>query len=85
MVGGMCGGAMAGKFIDIMAGYVGHDRAYFFIPTWQFVFGLPSFLLLLKLYKSWKLHGGDDNYVAPMIEAAEIEGPVAAALPEEVV
>jgi len=84
MVGGMCGGAMAGVFLDIMARYVGHDRAYFFIPTWQFVFAVPSFLLLLKLYKSWKMHGGDDNYVAPVIEAAEIEGPVAAALPEEV-
>ena len=71
MVGGMCGGAMTGVFLDIMTRYVGRERALYYLPVWSFVFGIPSYLLLLKLYYSWKRHGGDDNYVAPMLTPVE--------------
>ena len=74
MVGGICGGAMTGKFLDIMTTHVGKERAYFYLPVWSFAFGVPSFLFLLKLYWSWKRHGGDDAYVAPVL--ADISGNV---------
>jgi len=65
-MGGIAGGALAGGYLDVMAHFVGRERAYFFIPLWQLVFGIPSFIILLKLFKSWKRHGGDASYKPPL-------------------
>jgi hypothetical protein len=44
----------------------GPDVAYRLLPLWN----LAGFSLVLyaylKLYYSWKQHGGDDNYVPPI-------------------
>jgi maltose/moltooligosaccharide transporter len=78
MLGGMFGGGLAGGFLDFMAKRVGQQHAYFYIPVWQLLFALPSFVLLLGLYRSWKRHGGDDAYVAPVLEEEEVNlAPVA--------
>ena len=67
-MGGIIGGGLAGGFLDMVAHFVGKERAYYYIPVWQLCFGIPSFLILLKLYKSWKQHGGDANYKPPVLE-----------------
>jgi len=64
--GGMLGGLLAGLFLDYMAGRVGKERAYFYIPVWQLIFGVPGLLLLFQLYRSWLRHGGDKAYVPPV-------------------
>jgi MFS family permease len=70
-IGGIIGGGLAGGFLDVMTHYVGKERAYFFIPVWQLAFGIPAFLILLKLFKSWKRYGGDDRYVPPVPNLAK--------------
>lgn len=69
--GGILGGFLAGGFLDVVTHWVGSkDLAYFYIPFWQLAFAIPSFFVLLRLYKTWKQHGGDDAYVAPRLELA---------------
>jgi hypothetical protein len=72
MMGGLCGGLLTGGYLDILARYVGKERAYSFLPCWSICFSIPSYVLLHKLYRSWKKHGGDDAYVAPTLEAISI-------------
>ena len=50
-----------------MTRYVGRDRAYFYLPIWGLIFSIPAFLLLYKLYQSWKRYGGDESYVPPVL------------------
>jgi hypothetical protein len=73
---------MVGVFLDIMSHFVGKERAYLFLPVWLLAFGLPSYLLLFKLYQSWKRYGGDDAYVAPMLEKHCADDPLPCPLPE---
>ncbi len=61
-----------------MTTLVGKERAYFYLPVWGFIFGLPGMYLFLKLYLSWKKHGGDDAYVAPVLKS--IENPIPSAV-----
>jgi MFS family permease len=73
------GGALVGWFLDILTHHLGRDTAFRLLPLWF----LGSYLLMLYatlvLYRSWKRHGGDDAYVAPMLEiASEPVLPVAA-------
>jgi MFS family permease len=68
-IGGIIGGVSAGAFLDVMTHALGKERAYFCIPLWQLIFGIPSFYCLLKLYQSWKKHGGDNEYVPPVIQS----------------
>jgi maltose/moltooligosaccharide transporter len=72
-LGGMLGGLLAGGFLDLMTRLVGRDRAYFYNPVWSICFAVPSFILFLKFYQSWKRHGGDDSYVAPLPVAPVLE------------
>jgi maltose/moltooligosaccharide transporter len=65
-IGGFLGPIFAGRFLDWLTGIVGKEKAYLFIPFWQLAFGIPAFWLLLQLYKSWKIHGGDENYIPPL-------------------
>lgn len=74
-VGGMCGGTLAGVFLDIMTRYVGRDRAYFYLPIWGLIFSIPAFLLLFKLYQSWKRYGGDESYVPPVLNHGPSPAP----------
>jgi MFS family permease len=66
--GGMLSGILVGLFLDHLSKSVGKDRAYFFIPVWQFIFAAPGFFLLLALYRRWKELGGDKSYVAPVLQ-----------------
>ena len=66
--GGMLSGILVGLFLDHLTKSVGKDRAYFFIPVWQFIFAVPSFILLVQIYRRWKQLGGDKGYVAPVLE-----------------
>ena len=79
-VGAMIGGIMAGGFLDIMTPLVGKDRAYCFSPIWSIFFAIPSFILFLKFYQSWKRCGGDDNYLPPCPDTV---APLAEAVAEE--
>lgn len=65
-IGGIAGGGLAGGYLDLVAHFVGKERAYFFIPVWQMAFAIPAFIILLKLFKSWKRYGGDENYKPPI-------------------
>jgi MFS family permease len=83
MGGGIVGGPLAGLFLDYMVRKVGEDNAYFFIPVWQWVFGIPCLFLFLRLYRSWEKHGGDKNYVAPIVESASAFNPTSPLLPPD--
>lgn len=67
-MGGVAGAPLAGLFIDVLKDRVGEDRAYFFIPVWQLCFAIPSFILLVLMFRSWKRYGGDAAYVPPIDE-----------------
>jgi maltose/moltooligosaccharide transporter len=86
MGGGIVGGGMAGAFLDYMVTLVGEHNAYFYIPVWQFLFAIPCLFLFIGLYQSWKRHGGDDNYAAPVLEASHALGghmPIVSGNPAE--
>jgi MFS family permease len=64
--GGILGGFVAGKFLDIVSKWVGPDKAYFYIPVWNLAFAIPGIVLFWFMYRSWKRYGGD-NYVPPVL------------------
>ena len=70
-IGGIAGGFIAPVFLNFMVDQVGKEKAYFYIPVWQFLFGLPCFVLLFRLYYAWKKHGGDEAYVAPILNTSK--------------
>jgi hypothetical protein len=74
--GGVLGGVLTGVFLDFITQWVGRDRAYLFLPAWSLFFGIPSFLIFLGFYRSWKRHGGDDAYLAPLLATAAQQGTV---------
>jgi hypothetical protein len=53
-----------GKFLESLKPYYGEYR-YTFIAAWQFVFQLAAAVFLVLLYRQWKLHGGNENYIPP--------------------
>ncbi len=79
-IGGIIGGVLAGAYLDLMTRFVGAERAYFFLPIWGMCFSIPTCFLLFRLYRSWKKHGGDANYVAPIYRAPDDLDPDSVAL-----
>jgi len=81
-MGGIIGGGLAGIYLDIVAHFVGRERAYYYLPFWSMFFHLPGLFLLFRLYGSWKKHGGDDAYVAPVLAEAgkDVVAPVSPAM-----
>ncbi|MFA7344260.1 MAG: MFS transporter [Terrimicrobiaceae bacterium] len=75
-VGGMIGALLAGGFLDLITPWVGKECRYFYCPVWSVCFAVPSTFFFLKFYRSWKRHGGDRAYVAPMLETAAHLPPV---------
>lgn len=65
-VGGILGSGLAGVYLDIVTRFVGAERAYYYVPCFAIFFGIPNLFFLFKLYRSWKEHGGDENYAAPI-------------------
>lgn len=60
--------AAAGAFI----GWTGHwfgERRYTWVTGWQFVFQVAAIVFQILLYRQWKLHGGNKNYVPPGTKA----------------
>ena len=74
-VAAILGGVLIGVFLDFMTHLVGKERAYYYLPLWSLFFGIPSFFFLFKLYLSWKRHGGDNSYVAPVLLSSEGDLP----------
>jgi len=72
-MGGVVGSLIAGEALDYIGKFVGADNAYFYIPVWQFVFGIPSLLLFFGYFLSWKRLGGDDDYVPPLPPASNVD------------
>jgi MFS family permease len=55
-LGVICGGFLAGAFIDIMKHfYHGSDYAYRFIPLWSIFWSAAALFFLWRLYQGWKL------------------------------
>jgi hypothetical protein len=55
-LGVICGGFLAGAFIDIMKHfYHGSDYAYRFIPIWSIFWSAAALFFLWRLYQGWKL------------------------------
>jgi hypothetical protein len=73
--GGIVGAALTGVFLDFITRSVGKEHAYLYLPFWGFFFGLPSFFLFVQLYLSWKRHGGDEAYIAPVLLAIPTAAP----------
>lgn len=80
-IGAMIGALLAGGFLDLITPWVGKDQRYFYCPVWTVCFAVPATLLFFKFYRTWKRHGGDASYVAPMIETAVHMAPVPAEAP----
>jgi MFS family permease len=68
-------GGLVGVYLDLIIRYFGKNTAYCLMyPVWQFVFMGLTLYFMMKLYRSWKQYGGDENYVAPMIAAEPATG-----------
>jgi hypothetical protein len=67
-IGGILGGMLAGGFLDIVTKFVGRETAYLYIPVWQLAFTIPGAVFFFMMYRSWKRHGGDENYIPPVPE-----------------
>ena len=73
MLGTILGATLVGIYLDVVGRWVGPQRAYFYLPFWNCLFVVPGIFLQLKLYASWKSHGGDDHYEAPVITGNTME------------
>lgn len=58
------GSTAAGFFIQSLEPYVGLGR-YNYIPVWTLAWQIAAAVLLILLYKQWKLYGGDHSYSPP--------------------
>jgi Na+/melibiose symporter-like transporter len=56
------------------AGWVFDRIGYRYIYAWFAVFAVLSSASVILLYYDWKRLGGDENYVAPMVEEEPVEG-----------
>jgi MFS family permease len=74
-VGGMISALISGTFLEVITHWVGKDRAYLYLPVWGLVFSIPSLCLMIKLYFSWKKHGGDAAYIAPVLASGPGPAP----------
>jgi hypothetical protein len=82
-VGGMLGAYITGKyFLDYLTVWVGRERAYLYLPLWSIAFSIPSFILFLRLYLSWKKHGGDEAYIAPVLQGTQTTHLASPVVPE---
>ena len=83
-VSGMASPLITGTFLEVAAHWVGKDRAYIWLPVWGLVFSIPSFFLFVRLYASWKNHGGDADYIAPVLVTSQMppQTAIAPGLPE---
>ncbi len=73
MLGGILGATLVGIYLDLVGQWVGPQRAYFYLPLWTLFFAAPCLFLQLKMYASWKNHGGDDHYEAPVLTGNTME------------
>jgi maltose/moltooligosaccharide transporter len=68
------GGFLAGAFIDMAGKYTARrEDAFLYVPLWTLVFQILSAISLLMLFKTWKRHGGDQNYSPPGFESESNE------------
>ena len=63
---GMVGGLLVGIYLDVLTTHFGQKTAYCLLPFWSTTFYMLTLFCMLKFYRSWKRHGGDDAYVAPL-------------------
>jgi len=65
-------GMLAGVFMDLMK-HLSASRGlsefyyYRYAPAWTWACQITAFILLLAVFKHWKLFGGDKNYKAPAV------------------
>ena len=64
-LGLMLGGFLTGYILDFL-GRTGNRNVYAYLPVIQLLFSLPPAWLLLQLYRSWKVCGGDTRYQPPL-------------------
>jgi MFS family permease len=67
---GMVGGLFVGIYLDVLATHFGQKTAYCLLPLWSTTFYMVTLFCMLKFYRSWKCHGGDDAYVPPVPAAS---------------
>ena len=78
---GIVAGVLVGVFLDVLTGFFGADTAYRLMPVWQLFFWVIVLFCLTGLYRSWKRHGGDASYVAPVLTGKPVtEGAEGSAL-----
>jgi nitrate/nitrite transporter NarK len=78
-LGGILAGVTVGVYLDLITRHWGSNTAYRCLPFWNFAaYGLTLYAMI-KLYGSWKRHGGDDAYVPPIPLPMEALGAGAAA------
>ncbi len=70
-LGVILGGLLSGVVMDWLTSiYKGSMFCYRYVPVWVFLCFVPWIIFLLLVYRGWKNHGGDENYVPPETEAA---------------
>ena len=59
---------VAGVFLDLMKRfYLGNEEYYRWMYIWAFVFQALALFFMIKVYKYWKHHGGDEFYTPPSV------------------
>ena len=62
----MIGGLLVGVYLDVLTRHFGAKTAYCLLPLWSIIFYAGTLFCMFKFYRSWKQHGGDSAYVAPL-------------------
>ena len=82
-LGAVVAGGLVGVYLDIIAKRFGSNVAYRCLPFWNLAAYLLTLFAVIKLYGSWKRHGGDAAYVPPGPE--DDDSGSAAIMPEPVI
>jgi MFS family permease len=64
-LGGILAGVLVGVYLDVITAHWGANIAYRCLPLWNLAAYSLTLFSVMKLYGSWKRHGGDDAYAPP--------------------
>jgi len=59
-------GVLVGGYLDVLTALFGPRTAYCCLPLWSLASYAAVLFCMIRLYRSWKQHGGDESYAPPI-------------------